>query len=80
MSSRPLSLLDGKYSYEWAKYVPHLGVETRVGRLADQLAVQVKTPAHHFCPCGLVTAYCAPCDEWVCSAPGHLKHVCRSAR
>lgn len=32
------------------------------------------------CGCGQTMRRCDACGEWVCNAPGHLKHVCGGAR
>lgn len=36
-------------------------------------------PAHfHVCPCGCPQTLCPDCLSYICRAPGHAPHVCRS--
>ncbi len=76
--ARFVSLLEGRFAPEWAKFCPQLGTQPNVAQ-GPQLRVERRTETHRFCGCGLVQRYCAPCDVWVCGAPGHIQHRCRGA-
>ena len=80
-----VSLLDGEFASEWAELAPgqhasqRATTSSRTPGKVNRGTVYARTFAHgelHIHTCGLKMTQCARCEDWICEAAGHLKHVC----
>lgn len=85
--SRPLSLLDGRWAFEWADLAPgqhashRATTSSRTPGKVNRGTVYRRSFQHpplHLCKCGQSQEQCVACGTWFCEATGHQKHSCES--
>lgn len=88
--SRFVSLMEGPFAREWeevglgkVRVASHRATtSSRTPGKVNRGVVYATDFAHaelHIHTCGLSMHRCRSCFEWICTAPGHLEHVCEGA-